>query len=197
MARLWVLCIPIKLAPKKEKPEKEPKKEKADKPAKKEKAKKEKKKPNGEKKKKADVLSLKKHAAELKENGVFAAAAWLKEIAGLLLTAFSRILDAITVTKLYANAEIAGEDSAKTALTYGKLCATVFPALGVVESKLKVKKQQVRLVPAFCLEKTQFSFDVAVSVSLWRIVVAALRLLVGYLKMPSVGELKQQQSETC
>ncbi len=197
MARLWVLCIPIKLAPKKEKPEKEPKKEKnpkkekADKPAKK---KKEKKKPDGEGKKKKDFLSLKKRAKELKENGIMAAAAWLKELAGLVMTTLSRIVDAITVKKLYADGEIAGEDAAQTALTFGKLCATVYPALGIIESKLKVKKQQVRLVPAFCLEKTQFTFDVVVSVSLWRIVVAALRMLIGYLKMPSVGELKKQRS---
>ena len=195
-ARLWVLCVPIKLAPKKEKPEKEPKKEKADKPAKKEKKKKETA-ADGKAKKKKDFLSLKQHAKELKENGIMAAAAWLKEIAGMVTTTLSRVLDAITVKKFYADGEIAGEDAAQTALTFGKLCATAYPALGIIESKLKVKKQRVRLAPAFCLEKTRFSFDVVVSVSLWRIVVAALRLLIGYLKMPSVGELKRKQSETC
>lgn len=218
MARLWVLCIPIKLAPKKEKPEKESKEEQADKPAKDEKVKKDKKKKakksskneadkknkkkkrekdnesEGKTKKKKDFLSLKKRTKELKENGIMAAAAWLKEIAGMVTTALSQIVDAITVRKFYADGEIAGEDAAQTALTFGKLCATVYPALGIIESKLKVKKQQVRLVPAFCSEETKFSFDVLINVSVWRIVVAAVRFGIEYYKMPSVRELKEQQS---
>ena len=182
---LWVLFVPIRLLPKKEKPKAE---ETPDKPKPKKKAK-----ADDDKQKKKDVLDLKQHAKELKENGVAAAVEWLKEIAGYLLTATDRLLKAITVTKLFARVDIAGEDAAQTALTYGKICGAVYPALGVVESKLKVKKQDVQIAPAFCAEKTQFAFDVRLKISLWRVVVAALILLVQYIKMPSVNEVQQRR----
>lgn len=188
--RLWVLFVPIKLLPQKEKPEKPPKKkESKPKQEKKEPAKKEKEKNKKEK----DFLDLKRHARELKQNGVAAAVAWLKEVVALILKTADRLLHSITVTKLVARVDVAGEDAAQTALTYGKLCAGVFPALAVVESKLKVKKQDVVLAPAFCLEETQFAFDVRLKISVWRIVLAALLLLVSYIRLPSVGELRQQR----
>ncbi len=181
-AVLWVLFVPIRLAPKKEQPDKPKKKT----PAKAEKAEK-------PKKEKKDVLSLKQHAEELKENGVAAAIEWLKEVVQHVLEATDRLLAAITVTNLVARVDIAGEDAAQTALTYGKICGAAYPALGVVESKLKVKKQDVQIAPAFCLEKTRFGFDVRLKISVWRVVVAALILLVQYIKMPTVGELKQRR----
>lgn len=184
-ATLWVLFVPIRLAPKKEKPDK-PDKPKKKTPAKAEKAEK-------PKKKKKDVLSLKQHAADLKENGMAAAIEWLKEIAGYVLKAADRLLAAVTVTNLFARVDIAGEDAAQTALTYGKICGAAYPALGVVESKLKVKKQDVRIAPAFCLENTRFGFEVRLKISVWRVAVAALILLVQYIKMPTVGEVKQQR----
>ncbi len=107
---LWVLFVPIRLLPKKEKPEAET----ADKPKPKKKAKTD---DDKHKQKKKDVLDLKQHAKELKENGVAAAVEWLKEIAGYLLTAADRLLKAVTVTRLFARVDIAGEDAAQTALT--------------------------------------------------------------------------------
>ncbi len=184
-ATLWVLCVPVRLASKKEKPKTE---QKADKPKPKKDAK-----PGKEEKKKKDVLALKQHAKELKENGVAAAVEWLKEVAQRVLKAADRLLAAITVTNLAARVDVAGEDAAQTALTYGKICGAVYPALGVVESKLKVKKQDVQIAPAFCLEKTRFCFDVRLKVSVWRVLVAALVLLIQYIKLPSVGELNQQR----
>lgn len=184
-AVLWVLFVPIRLAPKKEQPDK-PDKPKKKTPAKAQKAEK-------PKKEKKDVLSLKQHAKELKENGVAAAVEWLKEIAAHVLKAADRLLAAITVTNLVARVDIAGEDAAQTALTYGKICGAAYPALGVVESKLNVKKQDVKIAPAFCLEKTRFGFDVRLKISVWRVAVAALILLVQYIQMPTVGEVKQRR----
>ena len=186
-AVLWVLFVPIRLAPKKEQPDK-PDKPKKKTPAKAKKAEK-------PKKEKKDVLSLKQHAKELKENGVAAAVEWLKEVARRVLEAADRLLAAVTVTHLLARVDVAGEDAAKTALTYGKVCSAAYPALGLIESKVTVKKQDVHIAPAFCLDETRFWFDVKIAVSLWRVVVAALVLLVQYIKMPTVGELKRQQNE--
>ena len=185
-ATLWVLCVPIRLAPQKEQPQKEQPKGEKPKP-------KQEKKSEKKPKKKKDVLELKRHAKELKQSGVFAAVAWLKEIAALLLKTVDRLLGAITVKRLFARVDIAGEDAAETALSYGKICAAAYPALGIVESKLRVKKQEVTIAPAFCLEETAFRFDVKLSVCVWKAVIAALALLIGYIKMPSVGELKQQR----
>ncbi len=188
-ATAWVLFVPIPLSPRKEKPKKEKPEKKAAKP------KQEKKKPEKKEKekKKKDFLDLKRHARELKENGVAAAVAWLKEVVAIVLKTASRLLDAITVTKLRARIDVAGEDAAQTALTYGKLCAGIFPAIGVVESKIKVKKQEISIAPAFCLEKTKFAFDVRLKISVWRVVLAALIMLIKYIQLPSVGELKQQR----
>ena len=183
-ATLWVLFVPIRLLPKDETQKTE---QQADKPQPKAE------KPKPKKKSLKESLSFEQHAAELKRNGVVAAALWLKEIADRVLTATDRVLNAVTVTRLFARADIAQDDAAKTALTYGRVCATVFPALGLIESKLTVKRQDVQIAPAFCEEQTRFCFDTRLRVCVWRVLAALLCLAVSYIRMPTVGEIKRQR----
>ncbi len=185
---LWVLCVPIRLSPKAEK--ESPQKSTADKPKPKAETK-----PKKEKEKKPNKIKARfeHQAKELKEHGLAAAVAWLKEVVAALLKAAGRLLSAITVTDLTAFADIASEDAAQTALTYGKVCGVVYPALGVVEGKLKVKRQEVRITPAFCAEETRFGFDVRLKISVWRVLFAALTLLISYIQLPAVGEKKCKQ----
>lgn len=187
-ATLWVLFVPIRLLPKNETQNTE---QQADKPQ--PKAEKPKPKKKSLKETLKESLSFEQHAADLKRNGVVAAALWLKEIADRVLTATDRVLNAVTVTRLFARADIAQDDAAQTALTYGRVCATVFPALGLIESKLTVKRQDVQITPAFCAEQTRFCFDTRLRVCVWRVLAALLCLAVSYIRMPTVGEIKRQR----
>lgn len=62
---------------------------------------------------------------------------------------FGKLYKTVTVDELYLEMLVTGGDSAATALSYGKLCARVYPVLGKLVSTCKVKKYNVNIYPDF------------------------------------------------
>lgn len=118
----------------------------------------------------------------LKESGVSGAFSWLCEVARILTRAAGRAVRAITVRRLDLRVEVAGEDAAETALRHGKLCAVLYPALGVIESRVRVRRQSVRVVPAFLAEETTAVLALRGHVWPIRLVWAGLCALASFIK---------------
>ena len=154
-----------------EKPKKE--KAKADKPAK---AKKKKEKPS------ASHL-FKERAAELKARGAAGMLDWLRDVARFALGATKRVLRAVMVRQFDLSMRIVGEDAADTALTCGRICAAAYPLLGTLMCAIRTKRSNVKIEPDFLGTETTYTADVRLSISLWRLLIAALWVLAGYLKL--------------
>ncbi len=138
------LFIKIKLFPKekKDKKEKKPKKPKKEKPQK-EKSPKEKK-PENSKEPKGNIF-LNFYNNQGFEGVLQLIADTLSAVGGI----FSGTFKHFVFRELYLSMKIAGSDAADTAVKYGKISSAVFPAMGYICSKARVKKYDIDLQPDF------------------------------------------------
>ncbi|MCL2486740.1 MAG: hypothetical protein FWE86_03985, partial [Oscillospiraceae bacterium] len=140
------LFIPLRILPrkKKEKPEPEPPAKKK-KPAKKPK-KKAAKEPAAKKKKKKPGL--------FDERGLGGALSLLGRIAKLAGGAFAKVLRGVRVTRFDLYISVGGEDAAETAINYGRICAAVYPAAGLIASQTGKFRRDIIIRADFLSEKT-------------------------------------------
>ena len=87
----------------------------------------------------------------------------------------------IILRELYLWMTVSSGDAAQTAIDYGSLCQTIFPALSFICSNLTVKKYDVEIEPDFIGIKNNAQFAFSVSVRpifiLNAIIVLAIRLV--------------------
>ena len=161
-----VLGIPVTLLPTSDKPEKEtvrqPKKTKKGKPSK-----------------------AKAFGAEMSrsfhEDGVSATLAYLSELAQIAAQAVGRAMHSVTVDRLKLDMLIATGEADDTAVRYGQVCGVLYPTLAALSGPIKIRRRDVRVEPNFLLEKSDARFDVRLHVWVYRLVGAAIVLLVRML----------------
>ena len=127
--------------PKEEKKKKEPEKEKP-------KEEKPKEKKPEEKKKKQSYLS------KLKEKkGLSGLVSLFVSIAKIAVGALKGIFSHIVLKKFDVGIALSGDDAASTAVTYGKLCSVIYPAINVITSVMVCKDYHVTIEPVFDIDK--------------------------------------------
>lgn len=87
---------------------------------------------------------------------------------------FKRIFKSIVINSLDIAMQVTGEDSAKTAVNYGEICAAVFPAMGLICSTMRVKKHWISITPDFIGSENKAYFNAVVSVVPIKIINAAV-----------------------
>lgn len=125
--KLVIGFVPITLYPKKTKDKKSKKKRKKDEA------------PQKPKEKKNLV----------KENGLPWLVGMVKKIAKLASGVLKDFFSHIIVTKLSLSIRVAGADAASTAVKYGQLCSTVYPAVGIIAGTVKCKTYGIDVSPDF------------------------------------------------
>ncbi len=144
--RLWVrvLGIPIPLLP----PPGHKKEEKAPEPAK-----------DKEKDKKRSLL--RELWTYFRQDGAQATLELLQKVAAVTAKAAGRLLSAITVSRFRLSWLVAADTPDKTAVRYGEVCSIAFPALTAVKSRVRVKRQEVRIEPNFLIGKNEIAWEVS------------------------------------
>lgn len=143
-----------------------PKKEKEDKPKKEKKKKKEEEKPKDENevvkepKKKKDNMFVRFY----RNRGVSGVVHLLKDAAKALGGMFKRVGRAFLFEELYIFLSVGSSDSAETAVKYGKVCSAAFPAMGLIVSKMRVKKYSIDINPDFIYGKNEAKLHTKISV---------------------------------
>lgn len=109
----------------------------------------------------------------------------------LLLDRIFWLLPRAKVRKLHLVSVTAGEDAADTALSYGAVCAVLYPLLSYLQSFMRVRKKAVntQISCNFEAAKSTFELDVEISFS----VLVALRALWYIAKEQAVNELEKSQ----
>ncbi len=130
--------VKIKLFPKKEG------KKKKDKP-KKEKPQKDKKKSDKKQKEQKDNIFM----TFYKNQGFEAVIQLIADAMGATTGMFGGIFRHFVFRELYLEMKITGPDAAATAIKYGQISSAVFPAMGYICSKAKVRKYNIDLSPDF------------------------------------------------
>ncbi len=150
--------IRLKFFPQKEKKNQNKKtKNKNEKPVKKEKkpdAQNNKKKNNKNDKVKKDNIFV----TFYKNQGFEAVIQLIADAMGATTGMFGGIFKHFVFRELYLEMKISGPDAAATAIKYGQISAAVFPAMGYICSKAKVKKFNVDISPDFLAVKDKAMF---------------------------------------
>lgn len=113
----------------------------------------------------------------LKEDGVTAVVGYLKNIAAIVAESARRVAHIAVIDQLRLDIRVVGEDAAQTATDYGKVCAVVYPALSLIESAFRVKKNDIRIAPDFLMVKGSVRFDIRVHAMGLRILMLIPRLI--------------------
>lgn len=91
-----------------------------------------------------------------------------------------------------------GDDAARNAIKYGKVCSAVYPSMGFICSNMKVKKQDVKVISDFISQENRAEFELALSVRPIKltnaVVVLAFRLLFKVLLKLLKGSKKKNKS---
>lgn len=166
------------------------------------KAKKEEKKPKKEKPKKEEKPSEPKSNIfkDFYENQGFAATVELIQTAASQLGGFlGSVYRAFVIENLRLLLIVSsGDDAARNAIKYGKVCSAVYPSIGFICSNMKVKKQDVKVISDFISQENRAEFELALSVRPIKltnaVVVLAFRLLFKVLLKLLKGSKKKNKS---
>ena len=169
---LKLLFFKIKLLPQdeeKKKKEKKPKKEKKEKKKKEEEEKPEKDKK--EEKKKPSLL------AKLKDkHGVTGLIDLFRSAANIATGMLKGIISHVVFEKLDVGIMLSGEDAAAVALTYGKVCSALYPAINILAAATVCRDYNISIEPVFDPEKpTEVYADVHVYLRIIFVLGAALK----------------------
>lgn len=92
----------------------------------------------------------------------------------------SKILEIISeckVDNLVLNIKIASDDPARTALTYGGVCAVAYPALGILNGMVDIKKQNVSILADYNAKTIEAKFLVIIKLRVFKATKVALSLI--------------------
>lgn len=150
------LFLKFKILPSEEK-EKKPKK---DKKPKEEKPKEESEIVKEPKKKKQDNMFVRFY----RNKGVEGVVQLIKDAAKAVGGMFKRIGRAFLFEELFVSLTVGKGDSAQTAIKYGETCSAVFPAMGLIVSKMRVKKYSLEINPDFIYGNSNARLHTKISV---------------------------------
>ena len=90
---------------------------------------------------------------------------------------FGDLAKALVIDELYLDVRCTKKDAASTAIYYGEVCSALFPMLGAIVSKYKVRKYDINVYPDYLARQSSASF--AVSMHLYPIYLIAITILFG------------------
>ena len=117
----------------------------------------------------------------LPSGGVLDIIEYLTDMLKIAGKAVRRVFAAIIIKNIGAEIMVANEDAAEAAISYGKVCAVIYPALGVLSGVVKVKNHSINVGVNFLKEKTEVEAEVNLRFRPIRIVWAGLCLLCSFL----------------
>ena len=124
----------------------------------------------------------------------------LKQVTGYTKTYFGNLIRGFVIDELYIDVRCTKEDAAATAIYYGEVCAVLFPMLGALASKCRLKKYDFNVYPDFIARFSDASFVTSFHFTpmnlICRTVAYACKLLYGVLiklVFKIIGAGKKQQ----
>ncbi|MCH5198058.1 MAG: DUF2953 domain-containing protein [Oscillospiraceae bacterium] len=109
----------------------------------------------------------------------------LKKIMSYTKSFFGGSLRAFIIDELFLDIRCTKSDAASTAIYYGEVCSAVFPLLGSLASKYRIKKYDVRVYPDYIARFSDASFALTLHVTPIRFIGVTLayvfKLLFGVL----------------
>ena len=84
----------------------------------------------------------------------------LRRVFSYLGSFFGDMMKSLVIEELYLDIGCAKKDAAETAIYYGEVCAALYPMLGALASKCKIKKYDINVYPDYLARFGRASFFV-------------------------------------
>ena len=78
---------------------------------------------------------------------------------------FGDLAKALVIDEFYLDVRCTKKDAASTAIYYGEVCSALFPMLGAMVSKYKVRKYDINVYPDYLARQSSASFAVSMHLS--------------------------------
>lgn len=101
----------------------------------------------------------------------------VKRTFSYLGTFLGDLAKSLVIDELYLDVRCTKKDAASTAIYYGEVCSALFPMMGALISKYKVRKYDINIYPDYLAKQSSASF--AVSMHLYPIYLIGITLLFG------------------
>ena len=121
----------------------------------------------------------------LKKYGFTDTVSKIFELLADALKELSFILKKAKFKKVYLTIITATDDASKTAISYGTICAVVYPVTAYMDNELKVSKNafDINIGCDFNTDKPDYSFEIEVSLKSFSAVISAIKLFKKYKKL--------------
>ena len=117
-----------------------------------------------------------------KQKGVVDATTELMSIIKEIILKISSILSKSTIEELNFEMTVSEKDPALTAITYGAVSSLVYPAIGMINGILPVKRQNINLVANYENKDFDVNFNAYITVKFKNIISAGYLFLKEYIK---------------
>lgn len=136
-------------------------------------------------------LKEKKEKGNIKETVLL-----ILDIVKSVLPPLGDLLKRVRITSVCVDITVAGEDSAETAINYGKVNALVYSSLSALGNLVKVKVKRIKIDCDFLKKETEQKIFFKIKLRIFFIITAALRMgyafLVNTLKRRKNTDKKQE-----
>lgn len=85
----------------------------------------------------------------------------VKRVFSYIGTFFGDLMNSLVIDELYIDVMCNKGDAASTAIYYGEVCSALFPLLGALVTKYKVKKYDINVYPDYIAKHSSASYVVA------------------------------------
>ena len=116
-----------------------------------------------------------------KEKGVIEGSVEILSIIKNIISKIFELISKATITKLSLNITVAGENPAVTAVTYGGVCAVVYPAIGLINGISNVEKQNVIINTDYETKESNIEFLVEIKLKVYKSIYVGLSLIKEFL----------------
>ena len=96
--------------------------------------------------------------------------------------AIGKLANHLKVNRMEIYVTVGDEDAAKVAIEYGAVCATLYPVLGFLDSKLDIKQSEVSIKPDYDSKTSKGSFYADVRIRAFHVLGAVFGLISGLIK---------------
>lgn len=128
-----------------------------------------------------------------KNKGVIEKISDIINLFSIIIAKLNLAVKHIIISKIWFDIKISDEDSAKAAIKYGKVCAVVYPALAILESRVKkVKKQSGNINCVYNYTENIIYFNLSGNIKPIFLLNLIIKILFEFLKIKK-GTVKNNE----
>ena len=129
--------------------------------------------------------------AFIKKNGLDGAIKITADTIKAFFSRFKMLYKRLKIHKFNLNITVATDNAALTGISYGAVCAVLYPALSLVEQKRKIRDGEVNIGCDYTKDTPEVLLESECSVRIWFLLSAALYVLYKYYESSKIVKEKK------